>query len=90
MFKSELAKEIAEKAGISSKKAIDLIDAFTEIVTGQLQSGSDVTITGFGSFHVAERGSRVCRNPQTGKEMKVEAKKIVKFKPGAALRDALK
>lgn len=52
--------------------------------------GEEITFLGFGKFEVVERAARTCRNPQTGKEMKVEAKKAVKFKAGKALSEKVK
>ena len=67
----------------AEKKAM----AFLAVIEDALENGDEVSFLGFGKFEVAERAARTCRNPQTGKEMKVAAKKVVKFKPGKALSE---
>ena len=67
----------------AEKKAM----AFLAVIEDALENGDEVSFLGFGKFEVAERAARTCRNPQTGTEMKVEAKKVVKFKPGKALSE---
>ena len=67
----------------AEKKAM----AFLAVIEDALENGDEVSFLGFGKFEVAERAARTCRNPQTGKEMEVEAKKVVKFKPGKALSE---
>ncbi|BBA53236.1 putative DNA-binding protein (plasmid) [Fusobacterium varium] len=64
--------------------------AFLNAIEEGLLKGEKITFLGFGKFEVVERAARTCRNPQTGKEMKVEAKKAVKFKPGKALSEKIK
>ena len=61
--------------------------AFLNVIEEGLLKGEEITFLGFGKFEVVERAARTCRNPQTGKEMKVEAKKAVKFKAGKALSE---
>ena len=63
--------------------------AFLATIEEALVKGEEVSFLGFGKFEVTERAARTCRNPQTGEEMKVEAKKAVKFKAGKALKDAI-
>ena len=57
--------------------------------TDAMKKGEKLTLIGFGTFSVTERSARTCRNPQTGKEMKVAAKKVVKFKVGKKLSEAV-
>ena len=89
MNKAELVAVIAEKAGISKKDAEAALKAFTETVSEELAKGEKVTLIGFGTFEVSERGERTGRNPQTGEEMKIAASKAPKFKAGKALKDAV-
>ena len=65
------------------------ITAFLDVIEEALLKSKEVTFIGFGKFEVVERAARTCRNPQTGKEMKVEAKNAIKFKPGKALLEKL-
>ncbi|MEG9320160.1 MULTISPECIES: HU family DNA-binding protein [Fusobacterium] len=77
--------EFETKADAERKAA-----AFLNVIEEGLLKGEEITFLGFGKFEVVERAARTCRNPQTGKEMKVEAKKAVKFKPGKALSEKIK
>lgn len=61
--------------------------AFLATIEEVLEKGDEISFLGFGKFEVTERAARTCRNPQTGEEMKVEAKKAVKFKAGKALSE---
>ena len=89
MNKQELIEQIASEAGITKAAAGKVIDAFTESVTAALKSGDSVTLIGFGTFAVSERAARTGRNPQTGKELKIAARKAPAFRAGKALKDAL-
>ncbi len=90
MNKTELINQIAESADISKKAAADALSGFTAAVTETMQKGDKLSLIGFGTFSITQRAARTCRNPQTGKEMKVAAKKVVKFKVGSKLADAVK
>lgn len=81
---------MAEKAGISKADAKRALDAFIDTTTAALKKNDRVALVGFGSFSVSERSARKGRNPQTGKEITIKAKKVVKFKPGAELADKVK
>ncbi len=85
MNKQELVNAIAESAGLTKADAKKGLDATIDAVSAALKAGDRVSLVGFGSFSVSERGARTGRNPQTGKEIKIAAKKVVKFKPGAEL-----
>jgi len=89
MNKTELINQIADSAEISKKAAGDALQAFMEAVTDTMKKGDKLQLIGFGTFSVADRSARTARNPQTGKEMKVPAKKVVKFKVGSKLADAV-
>lgn len=88
MNKSELIATVAAKANASKAATSTIIDAAIEAITEALARGENVQFVGFGSFSVQERKARTGRNPQTGKEMKIPAKKVVRFRPGAALSAA--
>jgi DNA-binding protein HU-beta len=89
MNKTELIEQIANSAGISKAAAGRAVDAFTDSVTTALKSGDNVTLIGFGTFTVTERAARTGRNPQTGKELKIAARKAPGFRAGKSLKDAL-
>ena len=90
MNKAELIDAIAAGADLSKADAKKALDAFIDATSGALKKGGRVALVGFGSFSVAERSARTGRNPQTGKEIKIPAKKVVKFKAGSELTDAIK
>jgi DNA-binding protein HU-beta len=85
MNKAELIDAMAAGAGISKADAKRALDAFIGSTTDALKKGDRVALVGFGSFSVSTRAARKGRNPQTGKEISIAAKKVVKFKAGADL-----
>jgi DNA-binding protein HU-beta len=89
MNKAELIDAIAADAGLSKADAKKALDAFVGATTTALKTGDRISLVGFGSFSVSTREARTGRNPQTGKEIKIEAKKVVKFKAGAELAGAV-
>ncbi|MGL4600231.1 MAG: nucleoid-associated protein HU-beta [Plesiomonas sp.] len=89
MNKSQLIDKIATDADISKAAAGRALDAFIDSVTDTLKSGDQVALVGFGTFAVRERAARTGRNPQTGKEIAIEAAKVPGFRPGKTLKDAI-
>jgi len=90
MNKSELIDQIAADAEIPKVAAGRALDATIGAVKQALQSGNSVTLVGFGTFHVGTRVARTGRNPRTGAVIELQSAKIPKFRPGKALKDALK
>lgn len=90
MNKSELVKQIADRAGLSQAKAGDALDAFCASVIDALSQGSEVAIIGFGTFKTSDRAERMGRNPQTGEAVLIPASRVPKFSAGKALKDAVK
>ncbi|HEX7535369.1 MAG TPA: HU family DNA-binding protein [Syntrophales bacterium] len=89
MNKEELIAEVA-KITCTKAEAGKALNAFLEAVKKALKKGDKVTLVGFGTFSVAKRSARMGRNPQTGKPIKIAAKKVPKFAAGKALRSAVK
>lgn len=89
MNKAQLIDAMAAGAGLTKVDAKKALDAFVGATTDALKGGDRVALIGFGSFSVSERAERTGRNPQTGKEILIPAKKVVKFKAGAELSDAV-
>ncbi|MWV53859.1 HU family DNA-binding protein [Chlorobium phaeovibrioides] len=87
MSKAELVEKIAAQANLTKVDAEKSVNAFINVVTSSLKAGDDVTLVGFGTFTTGDRAERQGRNPQTGKTITIPAKKVVKFKPGKALKD---
>ena len=90
MNKAELVEAMASEAGISKADAKRALDAFINTTSKALKKNDRVALVGFGSFSVSKRSARKGRNPQTGKEITIAAKKVVKFKPGAELSKKVK
>jgi len=91
MTKAELIAKIQEKAGLNSKVAAGkALDGVLDIIFETLADGEKLTLTGFGTFKVANRSARSGRNPQTGKKIQIPVSKSVKFSVGKALKDAVK
>lgn len=90
MTKAELVVKIAEKADLTKAGAEKALNAFLETVEATLVKEGKLTLTGFGTFAVDSRKARVGRNPRTGAEIKIPATKVVKFRPGKILKDAVK
>lgn len=89
MNKSDLIDAMAADAGITKAAAKAALESLTENVTGALKKGDKVALVGWGTWSVSKRAAREGRNPQTGKTIKIAAKKVVKFKAGAGLSDAV-
>lgn len=90
MNKAMLVSEVAKKTELSKNKAHEVVDALTESITAALAKGEKVQILGFGTFEIRARAARKGRNPQTGKAIKIPATKVPAFKPGKALKEAVK
>ncbi len=90
MNKAQLIDAIAEGAGLTKADAKKALDSFIDATTDALKKGDRVALVGFGSFSVSHREARKGRNPQTGKDIMIPAKKVVKFKAGAELSDVVK
>lgn len=90
MNKSELVEHIASSADLSKAAAARALDATIQTIGSTLKKGGAVSLVGFGSFSVTKRAARTGRNPRTGAAIKIKAAKIPKFRPGKALKDAIK
>lgn len=88
MTKADLVAAVSE-TGMTKKQAAAAVDAVIDSITGALKKGDKVSLVGFGSFSVRKRKARTGRNPQTGKGLKIPAKKVPVFSVGKALKDAV-
>jgi DNA-binding protein HU-beta len=86
MTKAELISIIAKSANITKNKAAKALSAYENTVTKELKKSGKIKLVGFGTFSVLKRKAREGRNPQTGKAIKIPAKKVVKFKAGKTLQ----
>jgi DNA-binding protein HU-beta len=89
MNKAQLIDAIAAEANLTKADAKRALDAFVKTTTDALKKGDRVALVGFGSFSVSARNARTGRNPQTGAPITISAKKVVKFKAGSELADAV-
>lgn len=89
MNKSDLIDAMAADAGITKAAAKKALESFLGNVEKSLKKGNRVSLVGFGSWSVSKRAAREGRNPQTGKTIKIAAKKVVKFKAGADLQKSV-
>lgn len=89
MNKTELIDAVAERCSMSKAAACRALDAVVDTVTGEVANGGSVGLVGFGTFSASKRAARTGRNPQTGKEIKIAASVVPKFKAGAAFRGAV-
>ena len=90
MNKAQLIDAMASEANLTKADAKKALDAFITTTGSALKGGDRVALVGFGSFSVAQRSARTGRNPKTGAEMQIPAKKVVKFKAGSELADSVK
>ena len=87
--KASIIDAICEKIGLPKKDSTEIVELLFDTMKNTLEKGSNLKISGFGSFTVREKKSRLGRNPQTGNSMEITARRVVTFKPSQVLRDAL-
>ncbi len=87
--KASIIDEICQKIGLPKKDSTDIVELLFDTMKQTLERGENLKISGFGSFTVRQKKSRLGRNPQTGQAMEITARKVVTFKPSQVLRDAL-
>jgi len=89
MGKKDFVERAAKEAGISKASAEKAFNSIFDGIKSALKKGEKVTFVGFGSFSVSQREARKGRNPQTGKDIKIPARKVPKFAAGASLKEAV-
>lgn len=87
MNKAKLIEQMAKVSKMPKAVCKKAVEAFIKSVSQSLKGGKSVVLTGFGTFSILKRKSRVGINPSTGAKMQIAAKKVVKFKPGKAMRE---
>jgi DNA-binding protein HU-beta len=88
--KSELVDQVADRAGLTKQDAGRAIDAVITAIEDALRRGSEVSVSGFGKFHVSERSARLGVNPRTGERIQISASRVPRFTAGSALKSAVK
>ncbi|MCS7317403.1 MAG: HU family DNA-binding protein [Candidatus Dojkabacteria bacterium] len=89
MNKADLVKAVASKTGLSQKDVYAVVDATMEVIMKAVADGENVALTNFGTFASLQRKASTKRNPKTGAEVKVPAKRVPKFRPGKQFRDSV-
>ena len=89
MTKADIIEKIYEKVGFSKKDSAELVELVFNIIKGTLETGDKIKIAGFGNFVVKDKSDRRGRNPQTGEEITITARKILTFKPSQVLKASL-
>jgi DNA-binding protein HU-beta len=90
MNKAQLIEVIAKAANVTKVDAENVLNAAIDSIKKSVKKGEDVTLIGFGTFTKSKRQARSGRNPQTGKEIKIPAMTVPKFRPGREFKDAIK
>ena len=89
MTKADIIEQIYEKIGFSKKESSDIVELVFDTMKETLEKGEKIKISGFGNFVVREKRPRVGRNPQTGEEIEISARKVLTFRPSQVLKSAL-
>jgi integration host factor subunit alpha len=89
MTKIDIIQNVYEKLGLSKKDSAEIVESVFEIMKDSLARGEKIKISGFGNFSVKEKKSRRGRNPQTGSEIEISARKVLTFKSSQVLRKTL-
>ena len=89
LTKEDLVNAIAEANGYPRNRSVELVETLLELIKSKLAAGEDVMVSGFGKFSVREKRERRGRNPATGEDMTLEARKVVTFKCSGQLRDKI-
>ncbi|MFQ3676279.1 MAG: HU family DNA-binding protein [Endomicrobiia bacterium] len=89
MNKSQLIDAIAEESGLTKADSKRALDAFIKATTNALKEGDKIALVGFGSFSTSVRTARSGKNPRTGEVINIPAKKVVRFKAGTEITDAV-
>jgi len=87
MTKADIVETIYEKVGLSKRESARIVEMIFDIIKGKLENGENVKISGFGSFAVRDKKARRGRNPQTGEEITISARRVLSFKPSNVLRN---
>lgn len=89
LTKADLVQKVYQNHNLTKAQAADAVEAFLKIAKNCLKNGDDLLISGFGKFNVKQKKARRGRNPQTGQELILDARKVVTFKPSGILRSRI-
>lgn len=86
LTKADMAERLFEEHGLSKREAKELVETFFEEIRVALETGSNVKLSGFGNFDLRDKSERPGRNPKTGQEIPISARRVVTFRPGQKLK----
>lgn len=86
LTKADIANRLFDEVGLNKREAKEFVDAYFEIIKSALESGENVKLSGFGNFQLRDKNERPGRNPKTGEEIPISARRVVTFRPGQKLR----
>lgn len=86
LTKAEMAERLYEELGLNKREAKELVELFFEEVRAALEDGDQVKLSGFGNFELRDKNERPGRNPKTGEEIPITARRVVTFRPGQKLK----
>ncbi len=86
LTKAEIANRLFDEVGLNKREAKEFVDAYFEIIKAALEDGENVKLSGFGNFQLRDKKERPGRNPKTGEEIPISARRVVTFRPGQKLR----
>ena len=86
LTKAEMAERLFEDLGLNKREAKELVEAFFEEIRASLEAGQQVKLSGFGNFDLRDKNQRPGRNPKTGQEIPISARRVVTFRPGQRLK----
>lgn len=89
MTKADIIEQIYEKVGFSKKESAEIVELVFDLIKETLENGEKIKISGFGNFVVRSKRPRIGRNPQTGEEIEISARKVLTFRPSQVLKNAL-
>ncbi len=86
LTKAELAEHLFDELGLNKREAKDIVEMFFEEIRAKLEQGEQVKLSGFGNFDLRQKNERPGRNPKTGEEIPITARRVVTFRPGQKLK----
>ena len=86
LTKAEMAEKLYEELGLNKREAKEIVEVFFEEIRTALESGNQVKLSGFGNFDLRDKNRRPGRNPKTGEEIPISARRVVTFRPGQKLK----
>ena len=90
LTKSDIVKQLNDEIGLNKREAKELVDSFFDSIKETLSQDHEVKLSGFGNFQLKNKSSRPGRNPRTGEDVEITARRVVTFKSGQKLKESVK